>query len=137
MKYSYTYKTISIALSFLVLFSTLSLAIEKHFCGDVLVDVAVFSEVGKCAKDIVENNSADTLKTSCCKNEIDVLEGLSTTTVNSLEDIEISDKQLLFVYCFTSLSSIEYLPKLVIPHKNYSPPILVEDLQVFNETYLI
>ena len=41
-------------LALLVLFSTVSFTIEKHFCGDILVDVAVFTEVEKCAMEAEE-----------------------------------------------------------------------------------
>ena len=39
---------ISMAMAVLVLISTLSVSIEKHYCGDHLVDVAIFAEAEKC-----------------------------------------------------------------------------------------
>ena len=131
-----THKTFSVALSFLVLFSTLSLTIEKHFCGDVLIDVAIFSESEKCLDDVAEG-TAETIKKSCCKDEVDVLEGLTQLTTNSFEDLDDLQKQVLLAYSFSYVNLFEGLPNLVIPHKDYIPPLLIKDIQVLDETYLI
>ena len=136
MKYTNTYKTTSIVLSFLVLFSTLSLTIEKHFCGDVLIDVAIFSETEKCTDD-TDILTSETAKKSCCKDEIDVLEGLSQLTTNSFEDLEDLQKQVLIAYSLSYINLYGGLPNIVIPHENYSAPILIKDIQVLDETYLI
>ena len=137
MKFSFAHKTFSVALSFLVLFSTLSLTIEKHFCGDVLIDVAIFSESEKCSDDIAEIDTAEKINKSCCKDEVDVLEGLNQLTTNSFEDLEDLQKQVLFAYSFSYINLFEGLPNVVIPNRDYSPPILIKDIQVLHETYLI
>ena len=137
MKFSVIHKTFSVALSFLVLFSTLSLTIEKHFCGDVLVDVAVFTETEKCADDIAVIDETVITKKSCCKDEIDVIEGLNLLTINSFEDLDNLQKQVLLPYRFSYINSFEGSPNLVIPPKDYSSPILIKDKQVLDETYLI
>ena len=137
MKFSFADKAFSVALSFLVLFSTLSLTIEKHFCGDVLIDVAIFSESEKCSDDLVEVDATENIKKSCCKDEVDVLEGLSQLTTNSFEEIEDIQKQVLIAYSFSYINLFEDLPNLVIPHKDYIPPLLIKDIQLLDETYLI
>ena len=125
------------ALSFLVLFSTLSLTIEKHFCGDVLVDVAVFTETEKCADDIAVIDATLITKKSCCKDEIDVIEGLNLLTINSFEDLDYLQSQALLYCRFSYINSFEGSLNLVIPPIDYSSPILIKDKQVLNETYLI
>lgn len=138
MKFTFTHKAVSIALSFLVLFSTLSLTIERSFCGDVLIDVAIFSESEKCGDiEVSKTQKADFLKIGCCKNEIDVIEGLSDITLNSFEDIETTQQNTLVAYTFYYINFYADLPNLRVPHKDYVPPILIEDIQVLDETYLI
>lgn len=137
MKFSLIQKVFSITLSFLVLFSTLSLTIEKHFCGNVLVDVAIFSETEKCADDVAEMNASDNIKKSCCKDEVDVLEGINQFTNNSFKDLDALKKQVLLAYCFSYVNLFEGLSIHIIPHKDYSPPNLVKDIQLLDETYLI
>jgi len=138
VKFTYTHKTISIALSLLVLFSTLSLTIEKHFCGDVLIDVAIFSESEKCGDaEFFKQKQADIVKINCCKNEIDVIEGLSGVTLKSFEDLETIQQNVLFAYTYSYISLFADLSNSLFPHKDYSPPVLIEDIQVLDETYLI
>ncbi len=124
-------------LSFLVLFSTLSLTIEKHFCGDVLVDVAVFTQTEKCADDLPEIDETRIVKKTCCKDETHVIEGLNQLTTNSFEDLNDLQKQVLAAYTYSYINAIEGLPTSVILNKGYSPPIRIKDIQLLDETFLI
>ncbi len=137
MKSLASHKIFSIVLSLLVLVSTLSLTIEKHFCGGVLIDFAVFTEVKKCSDDIVENGKNEITKKSCCKDEVDVFKGLDKVTTNSFEDLDDIQKQILLAYSFSYINLFEGLPNLIIPHKDYKPPVLIKDIQILDETYLI
>lgn len=70
MKYSSTYKIAAVFLSLLVLFSSLSFSIEKHFCeGET--NISIFSE----AKDLCEMEShnchAEELVSSCCNSSLE------------------------------------------------------------------
>ncbi|NRD20938.1 hypothetical protein HNV08_12850 [Winogradskyella eckloniae] len=137
MNFSIAHKTFSVTLSFLVLVSSLSLTIEKHFCGETLVDVAIFSDIEKCADDVVKTDATSVVKKTCCKDEIDVIAGLSEITINSFEDLDSIHQQILFAYSYSYISLFEGLPKLIIPHEAYTPPKLIKDIQVLDETYLI
>ncbi|EDP71585.1 hypothetical protein FBALC1_03837 [Flavobacteriales bacterium ALC-1] len=101
------------------------------------MDVAIFSEVEKCAMEAFEMEQAEITKKSCCKDEIDVLEGLNQLTTNSFEDLDDIQKQVLFAYSYAYINLFEGLANSVIPHKDYSPPNLIKDIQVLDETYLI
>ncbi len=129
----FLHKTFSILLTFLVLFSTVSFTIEKHFCGDVLVDVSVFVEAEKCEMEALEVLQ----KKTCCKDEIDVIQGQDELKFSSFDDLEFEQQQFLasFVYFYANL--FEGLSQQIVPHKNYSPPNLVRDIQVLNDTFLI
>ncbi|WP_368732357.1 HYC_CC_PP family protein [Winogradskyella ouciana] len=137
MKILLSHKIFSVALSFLVMFSTLSLAIEKHFCGDVLIDVAIFTETEKCAMEAFEIEQEKITKISCCKDEIDVLDGVNLIATTSFEDLDEIQKQLLLSYFNSYVNLLESLPNLVVPHKDYSQPLLIKDIQVLDEVYLI
>lgn len=139
MKQSISHKVFSIVLSLVVLVSTLSLTIQQHFCGGVLIDVAVFTEVEKCSDDIINisDGTNEVLKKSCCKDEIDVFEGLSDITINKFEDLDDIQKQVLYAYTYSYVALFESIPKLTIPHKDYSSVTLIKDIHVLDETYLI
>lgn len=116
----------------LVLFSTVSFTIEKHFCGDVLVDVSYFVEAEKCAMESMEIAQ----KRNCCKDEVDVVEGQDELQLESFNYFEIQP-EFLTTFIYTYINLFGGLPKQVIPHKDYSPPNLVADIQVLDQVFLI
>ena len=129
----FCHKILAITLSLLVLFSTLSFTVEKHFCGDTLVEIAIFSDVNSCSpnEDISEN------KKPCCKDVIDLIEGQDDLIVKTFDDINFSQQLFLTTFVFTSLMRFEDLSKQDISYKHYKPPIIVEDIQLLHDTFLI
>ena len=65
------HKVFSIFMAMLVMFSTVSLTVEKHYCGDTLVDVAVFEEAKKCGMESSNMPVEEITKKSCCKDTVD------------------------------------------------------------------
>jgi hypothetical protein len=119
-------------MSLLVLFSTVSFTVEKHFCGDNLIDVAIFSEAKKC-----DEKMEQTSKKSCCKDEFEVVKGQDELIFSSFEDLELNQKILITTFAFTYSNLFESLTKQIIPFKDYSPPNLVFDIQVLDQVFLI
>jgi hypothetical protein len=129
----FLHKSFSIALALLVLLSTVSFTIEKHFCGDVLVDISVFTTADKCSMEALEVLQ----KKSCCKNEIDVIQGQDELKFSTSDDLIFVDQQFLTTFAFSYLNIFENAPKNAIPHKDYSPPNLVTDIQVLDQVFII
>ena len=77
-------------MAFLVLFSTVSFTIEKHFCGDVLVDVSMFVEAEKCDMEALEILK----RKRVVKMKIDVFEGQDELKVSAFEDLDFEQQQL-------------------------------------------
>lgn len=118
----------------MVLVSTVSFTIEKHYCGDVLVDASMFAEAEKCAMESMEMLQ----KKSCCKDEIDVIQGQDELKFSSFEDLDFEkQQQFVAVFTFSYFGLFESLPKQIIPHKNYSPPNLVADIHVLDQVFII
>ncbi len=120
-------------LALLVLFSTVSFTIEKHYCGDVLVDVSVFSEVEKCGMEAMEI----LLKKGCCKDEVNVVKGQDELKVSTFDDLDFEQQQFITSFAYSYIDGFESLSKQIIPHKNYSPPNLVYDIQVLDQVFII
>lgn len=131
-----SHKIISTALAVLVLFSTFSFTVEKHYCGDRLVDIAVFSEVKGCGMEM-KTKTASTLKTSCCKDVVDIIEGQDELKVTSFNDLEDPQRLFLSTFIYTYNLNFESLPKQIIPHKDYSPPNIIRDIQLLDDVFLI
>ena len=132
-----TYKTFSIILAFLLVFSTVSFTVEKHFCGNTLIDVSLFTQAEKCKMEVPENDQSAKLGKSCCKDTIDVVEGQDELNFNSEFELISNSKILAPKFDFTYLNLYVDLPKQIIPHKDYSPPNLIIDIHIFNQVFVI
>jgi hypothetical protein len=131
------HKISSILLALLVLFSTVSITIEKHFCGDKLIDVAVFSEAQKCAMEAFEMGQALITKKNCCKDELEIIKGQDELKISKFEDLQFDQQVFLESFVYSYVNLFEGLSQHVIPHKNYSPPNLVEDIHILDQVFLI
>ena len=134
MKHSLSHKVFSTALAFLVLFSTLSFTVEKHFCGETLVDVALFSEAKGCG---MESKSDKKIKKPCCKDIIEVIEGQDELNTVTFDSVDFDTKMVFASFVYVHTSFFESLPKPIVPHKNYIPPNLVVDIQLLDTVFLI
>ncbi|MAX70736.1 MAG: hypothetical protein CMC76_10010 [Flavobacteriaceae bacterium] len=121
----------------LVLISTFSISIEKRFCGENLVDVAVFSEAKSCCEEIPKLNQTNATKKSCCKREIDFVKGQDNLVLKTLDDLDNIQKQVLFAFTCSVDKIYVSTPKIAIPHKHYSPPVIIRNIYVLDQTYLI
>ncbi|WP_308990670.1 hypothetical protein QLS71_004230 [Mariniflexile litorale] len=119
------------------MFSTVSFTIEKHFCGDVLVDVSVFTEAQKCIMGAFETDQQTIRKKICCKDEVNVIQGQDNLRLTSFEDFNFQQQLFIASFTYTFISVSQGLAEHVIPHKNYSPPHLVADIQVLDQVFII
>ncbi|MGZ0017730.1 HYC_CC_PP family protein [Yeosuana sp. AK3] len=132
-------KIMAFLMALVVLFSTMSFTIDRHYCGNTLVDTAVFNKAKGCGMEMqvsTINSECSTVKKSCCTEE--------QITVQGQDELQLTfynltfEKQLIvasFTYAYLNL--FEGLPQQVIPYKNYTPPLIVKDIPVLNDTFLI
>ena len=131
------HKVFSISMALIVLVSTMSFTIEKHFCGNILVETAVFTEVSGCGMDMSKFPSPETEKNDCCKNEVEAVKGQDNLKITSFDDLKFQQQLFLASFVHTFVNLFEGLPEQVIPHRNYSPPKLVVDIQVLDQVFII
>jgi len=115
-----------------VLCSTVSFTVEKHFCGDKLIDVAVFTELDKCAMDVEEIS-----KKQCCKDKIDVVKGQDELIVKTFDDLDFERQLFVASFVYSRVNLFVGLSQQIIPDKNYSPPNLVPDKRILEQVFLI
>ncbi|WP_299227258.1 hypothetical protein [uncultured Psychroserpens sp.] len=127
----------SVLMAILVLFSTVSFTVEKHFCGDVLIDAAVFTEAQKCKMEAFEIEQSKITKKSCCKDVKEIVKGQDQLKQSKFEELSIDDQVFITSFVVSYIDLLSELPKLIVPHKNYSPPNLVTDIQVIDQVFLI
>lgn len=128
----YIHKAMSAIMVILVLFSTVSFTVEKHYCAGNLIDVAIFTEVDKCG----DNMEESPIK-SCCKDEVDVVKGQDQLLVNSFDELDFNKQIFLTTFVHSYSNLFVSLPKQIIPFKDYSPPNLVYDIHVLDQVFII
>ena len=137
MKQSYR-KISSFLTAIVVLLSTMSFTIDMHYCGDTLVDAAIFEKVGTCGMEMegpsIEGCSI--AKKDCC-NDVQI-------SIDGQDELQLSaytltlDQQLFvasFVYSYINL--FEGLRETKSLYRDYAPPLVVRQIYKIDETYLI
>ncbi|NNJ89711.1 MAG: hypothetical protein HKP53_09935 [Eudoraea sp.] len=131
-------KSAAIFLAFLVLFSTMSFSADMHYCGETLVDFKIFEEADSCGmmaeSDMDENSITKTM--SCCSDLEIIIPGQDDLQLSFEEVLFGSQTFLVTNHIYRSQISLDYsLNEFVF--REYEPPILVRDIQILDQTFLI
>lgn len=121
-------------MALVVLFSTLSFTVESHYCGENLIDTAIFTKAKWCGGDVTDKT---TVLKSCCKNKVEVIKGQDQLKLNNFDDLDGNTQLLLTAYFSSFQALFTTLAKQIIPHSSYAPPTLIYDIHVLDETFLI
>lgn len=133
------HKIISIAMALLLLLSTVSWKVEKHYCMGRLMDVALFTDVETCGMDMPMSMTEENLgktKNSCCDDEVVFVDGQDQLKI-TFNDLDIKHQSFLIAFAHSYLDLLQDLKEQPVPHEQYPPPILVEDIQLLDEVFLI
>ncbi|THD66500.1 hypothetical protein E7Z59_11910 [Robertkochia marina] len=132
-------KISSFIMALVVMFSTMSFSINKHYCMDHLVDVSVIFPADSCGMDMMATPSTEGEQfdaTPCCSEEHIAIEGQDEINTADSLSVEISKTFVTaFAYTFNALYVEEFTERP--EYEDYSPPLITKDLPVFYETYLI
>ena len=133
-------KIASFCIALLVFVSTLSFTIESHYCGDVLVDSSVFSSVESCGMEVQQKPSSKECdlinKKNCCSDEQLVVDGQDNLKI-SFDKLDKEQQLLVATIVYSYINLFTELQTENIPFRDYSPPPLVRDVQVLDQTFLI
>ena len=125
-------KIVSFSLALLVLLSTFSFTVEKHYCGDFLVDVSFIGDADNCGSEI---KSAK--KKNCCKDEVHYIEGQDELEKASAEEFDLSKQQFLVAYyIYYNHFFVHHISKKTY-YKDFCPPDIPIDYQVLYQSFLI
>ncbi len=120
------------------MFSSMSFAIDEHFCGSSLVDVSYFGDADNCGMDQIDmsSNTSAFKKNNCCKDQITLLQSsiFNKEKLINLQNTDI-ETSLLKAYCY-SVFYINSSFKLKY-YKDFSPPDITKDIRVLHQTFLI
>ena len=130
-------KITAILMVTIILLSTTSFSIYKHFCGDNLVSITT-EKVDSCcdSKISIKSNKLNFSEKNCCKNEATFKKIELFDYTNS---VKITKSQTLFLSSFYASfiqnSTIVTTSKKY--YKDFFPPTLVSNKQVLFQTFLI
>jgi hypothetical protein len=131
----YIHKITSILMAVLVLFSTFSFTVAKHYCGDFLVAISYVGAVGTC--EMNKDSSTTIKKSNCCTDEIDHIEGQDKLQKETSAHLSFDQQKtiLSFVHSYHFLFDEIKLQKEF--NKQPLPPDLSQDLQALYQIFLI
>jgi len=147
-------KSGSFAMALLVLFSTMSFSVDKHFCGTKLVDVSIFSQAKNCTSEaktcgvkmnhgmdhemdaIMDHEMLGDDMDSCCSNQKTELDGQDELSI-SFQILDFDKQLFLSAFIYSFIYNYESSSIAEVPFKYYTPPILVVDIQVLDQVFLI
>lgn len=127
----------SIMMAVLVLFSTFSFTVDMHYCGNRLVDKAVFSKAKGCGMEM-ESAPKDhsQMKDSTCSDRKLVVQGQKELK-HSFHDLNLQQQLFLTAFTYSFVGQFQAAPEQIIPFKDYSPPLLVSDIHLEDQVFLI
>ena len=125
-------------MAFVVLFSTMSFTVNLHYCGDTLVETALFQKAKGCGMEMEKTSTegCSISKKNCCDDKQLVIEGQNEL---KLQVDKITFEQQVFItsFVYTFINLFKGLGDNVSFYKEYKPPLVVRQLYKIVETYLI
>ena len=132
------HKISSLIMAIVVLCSTMSFTIEKHFCGDILVETAIFHKVEGCGMEMEKTSTEGCAitKKNCCKDEQIVIDGQDEMQL-SFDKMSLDQQTFMvsFIYSYSTL--FESLDEDETTYKDYKPPLVIKEIFKIDEMYLI
>ena len=132
------HKIMSFAMAFVVLFSTMSFTVNMHYCGDTLVETAMFHKAKGCGMEMQKpsTDGCAITKKNCCNDEQLVVDGQDEL---QLQVDTISFEQQVFIasFVYTYINGFEGLENNVSSYEAYEPPLVIRQIFKIDETYLI
>ncbi|WP_400070603.1 HYC_CC_PP family protein [Zobellia russellii] len=125
-------------MALVLLVSTTSFKVEKHYCMGRLVDVAFFSDAQDCgmAMSLDENIGSTVDKMSCCNSELIAMEGQNDVKP-SFNDFNLDQQMVLVAFVYSYGVLFEPVEAKHVPYSHYNPPKIIKDIQLLDAVFLI
>lgn len=132
-------KIIAVLMAFVVLFSTMSFTLSLHYCGELLVDAAIFKAAEDCGMSMAlgDVNTSDMSSKSCCEDKQFIVEGQDVFKV-SFEAIsfkkDVATTAILPLHKEWQFNNHKWTQ---FSFSKYKPPKIVVPVYQLYELYLI
>ena len=131
----------SFCMALMVLFSTLSFTVDMHYCGDQLVDYSFFEAADRCSMATSPSaspgeNSIMQMEMDCCTDLEIVMEGRDDLKI-SIDNLTFEQQIFVSTFFYSYINLFKGVDKNTNSFKEYSPPPLIRDIQILDQTFLI
>jgi len=135
------HKTTSLLLALVVLLSTMSFSLDIHYCGDHLVDFSFSQKTDTCLMkaEMTQSSTACAvmeMEMDCCSDVEVVFEGQDDLKL-SFDQLSFDEQVFVASFVYSYINLFEGFDENVVPFKDYSPPPLIRDVQILDQTFLI
>ncbi|QVY67524.1 MULTISPECIES: hypothetical protein [unclassified Polaribacter] len=125
-------------MALVVLFSTMSFTVSMHYCGDNLVETAMFQKAKGCGMEMEKPSSEDckVIKKNCCSDKQFMVDGQNELQLQ-VDIISFEQQVFLASYIYSYINLFEGLENNVSSYGEYEPLLANRQIFKLDETYLI
>ena len=126
-------------MALVVLFSTMSFTINMHYCGNALVDSAIFKQAKTCGMEMqksMSNSKCSITKKDCCNDEQITFEGQDELNI-SIDKLNLTQQLFIGSFVLSYIDLFGDLEENIIPFNDYPPLLIVKSIYKIHEVYLI
>jgi hypothetical protein len=135
------HKISAILMAVVVVFTTMSFSVSMHYCGEMLVNYSFTHTVEGCGMDnmaTATSSSCDEVlsKKSCCSDEQLIVEGQDEVKV-TWDSFSLDQQQLLVVHTYSYIALFLGEEQKETPVKAHAPPLIVDDIYLLDQSFLL
>lgn len=132
------HKIASFLMTFVVLFSTVSFTIDMHYCGDTLVDTAIFKKAKGCGMEMqkASTEGCTISKKDCCNDQQVKIDGQDELK-SSFDQLTLEQQVFVTSFSYSYLSLFKGFNEDNTSFSESPPPLLVKQIFKLDESYLI
>lgn len=137
---SVIHKSLAVFMAGVVLFTTMSFAVDVHYCGNTMVDFSFVQKADTCGMEKLspisscENSSIN--EKSCCKDEQFVKQGQQDLKI-SFDQLSFGQQIFVASFAYSYISLFEATQSTDAAFVTLPPPFIERDVQVLHQTFLI
>ena len=127
-------KITSFLIAFLVLFSTFSFTVDRHYCEGSLIAISYTGEVEVCKSDTKDGFSIK-IK-GCCSNEVHTIKGQDELQIHASKKLATKEQFVATDLIFYRSLFVDEFPEHN-SDKEFSPKKVPINYQVLHQSFLI
>jgi len=146
-----TYRPIALLMAILLLTSSVSFAVDMHFCKGELKSISFWGKAPSCheqaaakitcphhRKLMAEKGEAALEKSNCCDNHTVQVEADHERQTPTAAELELNLSLQYFLMAYTArLLPAEDIARTPAPYQNYKPPLIPRDIPVLTQSFLL